>query len=110
MTNGGGGSDSELGSGQLLLEEAFGGPGLEASPSVSAGGGAHWPKRQAIIGLATVRKNLVNVRSQGGAVQVTIGSKELASSQLADVQRCRWMGVGARTGTQHECVVDAAVR
>ena len=59
-----------------MLEETFGGPGLEASPSVSAGGGANWPKRQAIIGFATVRKYLVNMRSLGGAVQATSGSNK----------------------------------
>ena len=72
VINGGGGSDSELGSGQLLLEDALGGPGLEASPSVSAGGGAHWPKRHATIGFAKARKHLINVRSFGGAVKAAI--------------------------------------
>ena len=91
MTNDGGGSDSELGSGQLLLEEAFGGPGLEASPSVSAGGGAHWPKRQAIIGFATVRKYLVNVRSLGGAVHVTIGSNK-SLRHLVNLRMCSGVG------------------
>ena len=91
VINGGGGSDSELGSGQLLLEDAFGGPGLEASPSVSAGGGAHWPKRLAIIGLAAVRKYLVNVRGQGGAVEVTIGSTE-SLKHLVNLQTCSGVG------------------
>ena len=59
------------------MEEGGGGPGLEASPSVSAGGGAHWPKRHAMIGFAKARKHLINVRNLGGAVQAPIRSKEL---------------------------------
>jgi len=55
VTNGGMASESELGSGHLLLEEAVGGPGLEASPSVSAGGGAHWPKRPQLTQLKTFK-------------------------------------------------------
>jgi len=55
VTNGGSASESELKSGHLLLEEAVGGPGLEASPSVSAGGGAHWPKRSLLTQLKTFK-------------------------------------------------------
>ena len=74
VTNGGGASESELGSGHLLLGEAVGGPGLEASPSVSAGGGAHWPKRQAMVGVAWVKKHLINELAFGCAAKVAIRS------------------------------------
>ena len=57
----------------MLLAETSGGPGLEASPSVLDGGGAHLPNRQTIIGLAKARKHLINVRSFGGVAEAKIG-------------------------------------
>ena len=108
VINGGGGSDSELGSGQLLLEDALGGPGLEASPSVSASGGAHWPKRHAMIGFAKAREHLINVRNFGGAVQAPIRSKELLK-KFAPLLRSRvgWLTKHLVNEVVSDCAVES---
>ena len=120
VTNSGMVSESELGSGHLLLEEAVGGPGLEASPSVSAGGGAHWPKRSQLTQLKTFKfKAKLKVHEfELGAIGLLLWVASLAllrwlwisgsgTLDLAELDRngfwnyCRRLGEGERAASKN---------